>query len=160
MGGRMPGFLGPIPSGVQILGALPSSVSTKVRPEFSRIRLLVSDFARSWSFYRDDLGLTPVPGHGQPPYGEFRTGRRATVAVFDRAEMARSIGLPIRPPGGRATGPIALILEVPNVDDFARHLRSRKVPVLRGPTDRPAWGLRTLHLVDPDRNLVEVYSSL
>ena len=112
-----------------------------------------------WTRQWNSCALRVEQPSGLTPEGP-KPGRRATVAVFDRAEMARSIGLPIRPPGGRATGPIALILEVPNVDDFARHLRSRKVPVLRGPTDRPAWGLRTLHLLDPDRNLVEVYSSL
>jgi lactoylglutathione lyase len=120
--------------------------------------MLVRDFSRAWKFYRDDLGLTPVRGHGEPPYGEFRTGSRATVSLFDRAEMAKAIGMPIRAPAGRATGPVALILEVPDVDAFARRMRTRKVALLRGPTDRPHWGLRTVHLLDPDRNLIEVFS--
>ncbi len=128
--------------------------------QFSQIRILADDFARSWNFYKDGLGLTPVRGHGSRPYGEFRAGRRATVAVFDRREMANAVGVSILPPSGRATGPVALVLEVPDVDAYARELRSRKISLLRGPTDRPLWGLRTVHGLDPEGNLIEICSRL
>jgi lactoylglutathione lyase len=44
------------------------------------------------------------------------------------------------------------------VDDVdAEHARLQRagVPVLAPPTDRP-WGERTLHVVDPDGNVVEL----
>jgi hypothetical protein len=56
-------------------------------------RLLGNDFAKSWHFYRDRLGLTPAKGHGHPPYGEFVRGKRALFGIFDRARMARAVGL-------------------------------------------------------------------
>jgi lactoylglutathione lyase len=128
--------------------------------EFARVRLLVRDFRTSWEFYHHVLGLTPVRGHGAPPYGEFLTGRRAIVSLFDRASMAKAVGISIDPPKRGRTSPVAVIFEVPDVDRTARSLRRRGVRLLRGPTDRPEWGLRALHFLDPDGNLIEVYSRL
>ena len=44
------------------------------------------------------------------------------------------------------------------MDDVDREhawLQGAGVPVLAPPTDRP-WGERTLHIADPDRNVVEL----
>ena len=130
------------------------------RPRFSLTRLLVKDFAKSWRFYRDSLGLTPAKGHGEPPYGEFVSGGRTVVGLFDRALMARAVGLSVGRYPSASVGRSALILEVYDVDEFAKTLRRRGVRLLRGPTDRPAWRLRTIHVRDPDGYLVEIYSEL
>lgn len=119
-------------------------------------RVLARDFARSWRFYRDVLGLVPAPGHGGPPYGEFVERKRVALAVFDRELMEAATGRALAP--GRArSGSVLLGFEVPDVDRFAARLRRRRVRLLRGPTDRPEWGLRTVHLLDPDENLVEIF---
>ncbi len=128
--------------------------------EFSRTRLLVKDFDRSWRFYRDVLGLTPVPGHGQPPYGEFRPAAGAMVSLFERKEMAKAVGLGTGRYNPRFTGRSALILETADVDAFARWLKRKKVRILAGPADRPVWGLRTVHLQDPDGYLIELFSNM
>jgi len=128
--------------------------------QFYGVRLLVSDFARSWRFYRDVLGLTPQKGHGEPPYGEFVRKNRSMVSLFDRKSMAKAVGLaPGRYPSA-AVGRAALIFEVKDVDAVARRLRQQKVRLLKGPTDRPDWVLRTIHLRDPDGYLIEIYSPL
>jgi len=127
---------------------------------FYAVRLLVKDFDRSWRFYRDVLGLTPVKGHGQPPYGEFVSKGRVVVAVFDRKLMAQAVGLdPGRYPAG-CVGKSALTFQVNDVDALAQRLRRRGVRLLQGPTDRPDWRLRTIHVRDPDGYLVEIYSDL
>jgi catechol 2,3-dioxygenase-like lactoylglutathione lyase family enzyme len=128
--------------------------------EFSRVRILVRDFPTSWRFYRDVLGLTPVKGHGEGPYGEFLTGRRAILSLFDRKQMEAAIGAPVDHPKKGHVPSVAVVFEVPSVNRTARHLRGLRVPVVQGPTDRPSWGLRTLHLLDPDGNLIEIYSPL
>ncbi|MGD0250759.1 MAG: VOC family protein [Thermoplasmata archaeon] len=128
--------------------------------EFSRVRILVRDFPTSWRFYRDVLGLTPVQGHGEGPYGEFLTGRQAIVSLFDRKLMESAVGTPVDLPKKGHASPVAVVFEVPSVDRTARRLRGRRVRVVQGPTDRPDWGLRTIHLLDPDGNLIEIYSSL
>lgn len=58
----------------------------------------------------------------------------------------------------RSVGQSALIFESPDVDAFARFLRSRRVHIISGPVDRPDWQLRTIHFRDPDGYLIEVYS--
>jgi len=137
---------------------MPARASDPLR--FSHVRLLVKDFARSWKFYRDVLGLTPVKGHGSPPYGEFQASVGAVLSLFERSRMAEAVGLaPGRYPAG-AVGRSAVIFEVKDVDAAARRLRGRGVRLLCGPTDRPAWQLRTIHLRDPDGYLIELYSPL
>jgi len=132
--------------------------SRRVALEFSQVRLLTSDFRKSWHFYRDRMGLTPAKGHGEPPYGEFVFHGRPLLALFDRKRMASAVGLSPRPPSSKKIEGPALVFEVPDVDRAARGLRNRGVRLLKGPTDRPEWGLRTIHLLDPDQYLVEVYS--
>jgi lactoylglutathione lyase len=129
-------------------------------PELYGVRLLVRDFRKSFHFYRDRLGLIPAKGHGDPPYGEFVSKGRPIVALFERRLMAGAVGLAPGRPSMRAVGGSALVFEVEDVDRFAAKLRRRKVRLLKGPTDRPEWGLRTIHFQDPDGYLVEVYSPL
>jgi lactoylglutathione lyase len=126
--------------------------------QFYGVRLLVKDFDKSWRFYQDLLGLTPVKGHGHPPYGEFVSKNEAVVSIFERKLMAEAVGLgPGRYPRANV-GRSAVIFEVKDVDAVAKRLRDRGVPLLRGPTDRPDWQLRTIHLRDPDGHLIEIYS--
>ncbi|MGD0588366.1 MAG: VOC family protein [Thermoplasmata archaeon] len=124
------------------------------------VRLLVRDFRKSWHFYRDRLGLTPMKGHGQPPYGEFVDKDRAVLAIFDRKVMAKAVGLSPGRYSSKNVGRSTVIFSVKDVDRFAQLLRRRRVRLLRGPTNRPDWGLRTIHFQDPDGYLVEVYSAI
>jgi lactoylglutathione lyase len=126
--------------------------------QFARVRLLVKDFDKSWRFYRDVLGLTPVTGHGHPPYGEFVWNDRAILSIFDREEMAKAVGGSVGRPSRAGAGHSALIFEVKDVDRAAARIRRQGIKLLRGPTDRPDWHLRTIHLRDPDGCLIEIYS--
>lgn len=128
--------------------------------EFYGVRLLVRDFRKSWHFYRDRVGLTPLQGSGEPPYGEFVWKKGVVLSIFDRKLMASAVGLTAGRYAGKNVGRSAVILEVKDVDRFAAQLRRRKVRLLQRPTDRPEWGLRTIHFQDPDRYLVEVHSRL
>lgn len=143
------------------IGDRPVMVTPSSDPlQFSRVRLLVEDFDKSWHFYRDVLGLTPVKGHGHPPYGEFVSNNRAVVAIFDRRLMAEAVGLDSGHYPRAHVGRSTLIFEVKDVDTVAKRLRRRGVRLLQGPTDRPLWQLRTIHLRDPDGYLIEIYSRL
>jgi lactoylglutathione lyase len=142
-------------------GRRPGMATARADPlQLFGIRILVSDFATSWRFYRDVLGLTPAKGHGRPPYGEFVSKGRSILSLFDRKAMAKATGLAPGRYSRAQVGQSALIFEVRDVDALAQRLRRRGVRLLQGPTDRPQWQLRTLHLRDPDGYLVEVYSGL
>lgn len=128
--------------------------------KFYCTRLLVSDFARSWKFYRDVLGLTPQKGHGSPPYGEFVSDGRTVLALFERRLMATAVGLRAGRYATSNVGRALLGFEVHDVDATAKRLRRSRVRLLQPPTDRPDWRLRTIHLRDPDGYLIEVFSNL
>lgn len=125
-------------------------------PKFYGPRLLVKEFRASWRFYRDVLGLRPLAGHGEPPYGEFHLAGPSVLGIFDRALMAKAVGLLPGQYPSRQVGRSALVLEVDDVDAVAARLRRKGVRLLRPPTDRPEWQLRTLHLRDPDGYLIEI----
>ena len=126
--------------------------------EFSNVRLLVRDFAASWRFYRDVLGLTPGVGDARGPYAEFLWEGSARLGLFDRSRMARAVGRADDASATAHVGAFALILHTPDVDRTYAELVRRGAPILQGPTDRPDWHLRTVHVTDPDGNLVELYS--
>jgi len=128
--------------------------------EFSHFRLLTANFSRAWRFYRDVLGLSPGPWDGRPPYAEFKSKSGAIVSIFDRKEMAEAVGLQPGRYASRYTGRSALIFATSDVDKFAERLRRKRVRLLKGPTNRPKWGLRTIHLRDPDGYLIEIYSPI
>jgi catechol 2,3-dioxygenase-like lactoylglutathione lyase family enzyme len=128
--------------------------------DFSNVRILVRDFAASWRFYRDVLGLTPGVGDDSGPYAEFLWNGEARLGLFDRALMAKATGRPDARAATKAVGAFALILRTDNVDRVHAQLSSRGVVFLRGPTDRKEWRLRTIHLADPDGNVVELNSDL
>ncbi len=118
--------------------------------KLSQVRLLVDDPAAAFRFYRDELGLQPGWGEEGEPYASFAAGD-ATVAIFTRDGQADAVEL--RGPGDGAL----LVLEVDSVDDHAERLREY---VVAGPTERPDWGGRVLHLRDPSGNLIELFQSI
>jgi len=133
---------------------------TRSELEFARTRILVADFRKSWKFYRDVLGLTPVKGHGEPPYGEFQSSAGAMVSLFDRSLMAKAVGLSPGRYDPKNTGRSLLVFSTRDVDEVARRLKRQRVRFVCGPTDREVWHLRTIHFRDPDGYLIEVYSDL
>lgn len=106
----------------------------------------VASLERSVAFYRDVLGLgVRVEGDG---YIEFDL-ENVKFALFDRAKLPELIG------GDGGTAPCGEIgFRVDDVDAEAARLRAAGVEVLSGPVDRP-WRERTLHVADPDGNVVE-----
>ncbi|AYY14265.1 VOC family protein [Actinobacteria bacterium YIM 96077] len=111
----------------------------------------VASLERSVAFYRDVLGLeVRLEGDG---YVEF-TMENVKFSLFDRAKLPELIG---RPGGQPPCGEIAFVVD--DVDGEAARLSEAGAQVLSGPVDRP-WGQRTLHIADPDGNVVELAQNL
>lgn len=123
----------------------------------THVRLLVDDFRGCFRFYRDVIGLETTWSEGDGPYAEFRLGGDKYLGLFARALMTDAVGTGELPPRAPAQDAFALIIQVDDVDDEAERLRGDGIALVTEPADRPDWGLRTIHLRDPDGNLVELF---
>lgn len=125
----------------------------------SHFRLLVADFEKTFRFYRDIVGLPTTHSESSGPYAEFELGGDKYLGLFDRALMLEAIGE--TPASPRSPDDHALLcISVEDVDDEARRLQGLGVELAAPPTDHEPWGMRTVHVRDPEGNLVEFYGPL
>lgn len=136
----------------------PTSTAALARVRLSHFRLLVDNFKLMLEFYRDTLGL-PVRFCEDGIYAEFDTGA-AMLAIFHREFMAEAIHTTAPHDQALPLQKQVLILSVPEVDASYVALTQRGVVFSCLPTDRPTWGIRTAHLLDPEANLIEINSPL
>jgi lactoylglutathione lyase len=113
--------------------------------------LFAADLERSIRFYRDVIGL-PFKFSNES-YAEFAT-EGAKFALFARGHLSELIGREVpSDPAPWPQGEVAFFVDDPDAEH--ERLVEAGVEVLAPPTDRP-WGERTLHLADPDGNVVEL----
>jgi lactoylglutathione lyase len=117
------------------------------RRSVDHVILYVEDLDESIAFYRDVVGLEVKLR--DRAYAEFVTDG-TKFGLFPRRELPGLIGREA-PEGGPAAEVLFL---VEDVDAEAARLRRSGAAILAGPTDRP-WGHRTVHIADPDGNIVE-----
>lgn len=111
----------------------------------------VESLGRSVEFYRDVIGLrVRIEGDG---YVEFEL-ENTKFSLFERSKLPALIG---RGGGKAPCGEIGFLVE--DVDAEAERLQRLNVEILRGPLDRP-WHERTLHIADPDGNVIEFAQKL
>ena len=120
-------------------------------PRLGYAILFVSDLERSVAFYRDVLGL-PFR-FASESYAEFATDG-AKFSLFARSHLPQLIGREA-PPGEAPWPQGEVAFFVDDVDAEHERLARAGVRILAPPTDRP-WGERTLHVADPDGNVVEL----
>ncbi|MEQ7127853.1 VOC family protein [Actinopolymorpha sp. B11F2] len=123
----------------------------------THLRLLVDEFDACFRWYRDVLGLRPFWGEEGSGYADFKAGEGSSdLALFSRSAQVEVSGSL----GGGDRDRVALVFRVDDVDRTAQAMRAMGVAVIAGPKDQPGWGIRTLHLRDPDGNVVELNSPL
>jgi catechol 2,3-dioxygenase-like lactoylglutathione lyase family enzyme len=123
--------------------------------QFTHIRLMVADMAASVRFYRDILGLALTMGGENDVYTEFEASP-AILSLFRKDLMSPQVGTDGLPAKAAAQDAALLWFGVDDVDALHVALTAKGVSFVTPPTDRPAWGLRTIHFRDPDGNLIEV----
>jgi lactoylglutathione lyase len=74
--------------------------------------------------------------------------------------MSASMGTLSLPAEAQVQDKVALVFSVDDVDSTTEQLRSRGAQIVVEPTGHPEWGIRTVHLRDPDGNLIEVNSQM
>ena len=123
-------------------------------------RLLVSNFAECFRFYRDVMGFKVT--WEDDNYASFTDGERneAAFALFRRQMMAAVVGTANLPSESVCQDRTALIFEVEDIDQTFEKLSGQGVQFVAGPEDHPDWGIRSAYLRDPDGNLIELNSGL
>jgi lactoylglutathione lyase len=125
----------------------------------NNIRLLVSDFDKSFLFYRDVIGFKVTWGNTGEYYAQFATGT-CDLAIFSKNLMADVVGTSHLSPKVISQDSIALIFSVNDVDELYKILSAKGIEFVTKPTDQPDWGIRVAHMRDPEGNLLEFSSDL
>ena len=111
----------------------------KVNRIVANIKSKNIDLARS--FYQDILGLDLLMDHGWiQTYG---------------SDVSMRIQVSVASEGGSGTDVPALSIEVDDLDEVLRRLRSKNIPVIYGPVDE-SWGVRRVYVHDPMGTLVNI----
>jgi len=128
------------------------------RMKLNNVRLLVNEFYQTFIFYRDILGLELEYGSEDGVYASFKTTEGSGIALFKRNLMSEVIGTAELPAETPMQDKQALVFAVNNVDQVYQRLKAQGCRFLNQPTDMSAWGIRVVHLRDPDGHLIELYT--
>lgn len=128
--------------------------------KFNNVRLLVQDYRKCFEFYTEKLGLKPL-WDVENCYGAFKVADGIEgLAIFTSDFMAPVVGNADKqqPVGMRDKSLVCF--QVENVDDAFLALKAKGISFINEPTDMPGWGMRVVHLRDPEENLIELYHPL
>jgi len=129
--------------------------------KFSNVRLLVKDYKKCFKFYTKQLGLEALWGDENGCYASFKVADGIEgFAIFVSDYMAPAVGNDgkTQPVGYREKSMV--VFEVENVDDTYQAFLGRGITFIDEPTDMPDWGMRVVHLRDPEENLIEFFTPL
>ena len=127
--------------------------------KFSNVRLLVKDYKKCFKFYTEKLGLEPVFGDENGPYANFKVAEGIEgFAIFVSDFMAPAVGNAekTQPYGYREKSMVSF--EVENVDETYKTFSTKGIKFINQPIDMPDWGMRVVHLRDPEENLIEFFT--
>lgn len=129
--------------------------------KFSNVRLLVKDFKTCFRFYTEQLGLEPVWGDENDCYASFKVADGIEgFALFVSDFMAPAVGNADKNQPTECREKMMISFEVENVDETYQALLKKGLKFINEPTDMSDWGMRTVHLRDPEENLIELFTPL
>ena len=129
--------------------------------KFSNVRLLVKDYSKCFKFYSEQLGLELAWGDENSCYASFKVADGIEgFALFVSDFMAPAVGNAdkTQPSGYREKSMVSF--EVANVDETYQSLLAKGINFINQPTDMSDWGMRVVHLRDPEENLIELFTPL
>lgn len=126
--------------------------------KFSNVRLLVKDYEKCFKFYTEKLGLEAA-WNLEGCYASFKvaTGIEG-LAIFVSDLMAPAVGNTDKSQPTDCREKMMVSFEVKNVDETYNALLAKNVIFINQPTDMPNWGMRVVHLRDPEDNLIELFT--
>lgn len=110
--------------------------------------LLVDDFDKSFSFYKDTLGLEVSSTEGK--FANFKL-EGTELAIFEKeAAIAMFPAKYMKPSGGFLIG-----FQVNDLAEECTKLEKKGVQMFEGPKET-AWGQKVAYFNDPDGNIWEI----
>jgi catechol 2,3-dioxygenase-like lactoylglutathione lyase family enzyme len=82
------------------------------------------------------------------------------LAIFVSDLMAPAVGNTEKNQPTNCREKMMISFEVENVDETYQTLLAKDVAFINQPTDMATWGMRVVHLYDPEENLIELYTPL
>ncbi|MCL2062891.1 MAG: VOC family protein [Candidatus Cloacimonetes bacterium] len=128
--------------------------------KFNNVRLLVKDYRKCFNFYTVTLGFKAAFDVGDC-YASFKVADGIEgLAIFTSDFFAPVVGNADKTQPTNCREKSLVSFEVKNVDETYKTLLAKGVTFVNEPIDMPAWGMRVVHLRDPEENLIEFYSGL
>jgi catechol 2,3-dioxygenase-like lactoylglutathione lyase family enzyme len=129
--------------------------------KFSNVRLLVQDYKKCFKFYTEVLGLEPTWGDEDGCYASFKVADGIEgFAIFVSDFMAFALGNEDKTQPTNCREKSLVSFEVENVDETYQQFLAKGVEFINQPVDQPDWGMRVVHLRDPEENVIEFYTPL
>ena len=128
--------------------------------KFSNVRLLVKDYRKCFNFYTQQLGLEAA-WDIEDCYASFKVAEGIEgLAIFTSDLMAPVVGNTNKAQliGYREKSMVSF--EVNNVDKSYQAFLAKGITFINEPMDMPDWGMRVVHLYDPEENLIELFTPL
>jgi len=122
--------------------------------------LLVSRFDECFRFYRDTMGFKISWGKEGDSYATFVVRRNIKLSIFDKGQMAKTIGNDSLPSESTSQDKMALTFAVKDLDKTIKKMGKKGAKFVTPVIDRKDWGIRTVFLRDPDGNLLQLESDM
>lgn len=129
--------------------------------KFSNVRLLVKDYKKCFKIYTEKLGFEPVWGNENGCYASFKVAEGIEgFALFVSDYMAPSVGNSDKTQPIDCREKMMVSFKVEKVDDTYQAFLKKDIRFINETTDMPDWGMRVVHLRDPEENLIEFFTPL
>ncbi len=127
---------------------------------FSGLTLLVDNFDRCFKFYSQRMGFRLSWGKLGGEYASFDLGNNLGFSIYKSELMSATLGDLNKELPTNARDKITFSFKVDDVDVAFEDYKSKGVKFLSEPKDMTGWGMRVVHLRDPEGNLMEIFSEL
>ena len=128
--------------------------------KLNNVRLLVNKFDECFNFYSVVLGLKVSWGKPGEVYASFDIGMPMGLSIFKSDLMAEAVGNSDLAFPENMRDKVVICISVENVDQIYKEVKERGGDFINEPTDMTGWGIRTVHMRDPEGNLLEIQSEL
>jgi catechol 2,3-dioxygenase-like lactoylglutathione lyase family enzyme len=125
---------------------------------FGGVTLPVEDYKKCVAFYNEKLGF--AKNYDDAGYASFDVSVPIEFSVMESRYNTTILGNENKPMPTDYREKSLISFYTENVDETYKTLMGKGVEFINKPNSIPTWGMRAVHLYDPEKNLIELYSPL